>query len=157
MLNIKQIVFYSFLWMIVGLVGVHEALYQDSPFYLRGSYKTRRIEKIVENADIWWGLGGGKLHSWIIYSFVDKLAKAKNTWTLVDYNNEEFLEFANDGKKKGRYAYLFMPKTQEQCPIGGEEWVKNTTNRQAFYMFTVKHEKTSAMAIEASVYLVAPY
>lgn len=157
MLNIKQIVFYGFLWIIVGLVGVHEALYQDSPFYLRGSYKTRRIEKIVENADIWWGLGGGKLHSWIIYSFVDKLAKAKNTWTLVDYNNKEFLEFANEGKKQGRYAYLFMPKTQEQSPIGGEEWVKNTTNRQAFYMFTVKHEKTSAMAIEASVYLVAPY
>ena len=50
-----------------------------------------------------------------------------------------------------------MPKTQEQNPAGGEIWVEETTNRKAYYLYTLKHEKTASMAIEASIYLVAPY
>ena len=157
LLNLKNMTFYCFIWLIVGIIGFYEALHQDSPFYLRGTDKSRRTERLVQNADIWWGLGGGKLHSWIIYGFVDKLAKAKNVWTLVDLESKEFLKFANEGKKNGRYAYLFMPKTQEQNPTGGEIWVEETTNRKAYYLYTLKHEKTASMAIEASIYLVAPY
>ena len=50
-----------------------------------------------------------------------------------------------------------MPKTQEKLPEGAEEWIRNTTGRQGYYMYTLKSEKTAAMAFEASVFLVCPY
>ena len=78
-------------------------------------------------------------------------------WTLVDYNHPDFLSLARKDKENKEYAYLFMPKTQEIYPKGAEEWIKNTTGRQGYYVHTLKNEKNAAMTIEASVFLVCPY
>lgn len=156
-LKSKKIYIYSFLWFVVGVNGYYIATHQNDAFYLRGNYKSRRTEKITKNAEIWWGLGGGNAHSWIIHNYLDKLITVDKVWTLVDFNHPEFLSLAQKGKDEKKYAYLFMPKTQEKLPEGAEEWIRNTTGRQGYYMYTLKSEKTAAMAFEASVFLVCPY
>ncbi len=155
--NFKKIVIYCFLWLISFSYAFYEAYTQDNPFYFRGSNLSRRIENMIVSSDVWWGLGGGNMHSWIIHNYIDRLIHANNIWTLVDYDNEEFKKFAELEKNQKRYAYLLMPKTQEQQPQGAIDWIKETTGRNSYYLFTVKHDNTAAMAFEASVFLVCPY
>ena len=157
LIKAKTILLHIFLWLIVALNGYYIITYPKSAFYLRGNEKYKRTEQITQGAEIWWGLGGSNKHSWIIHNYIDKLATAEKVWTLVEYDNKEFLTLAKAGKENKKYAYLFMPKTQENMPQGAEEWIKNTTNRQGYYMYTLKTDKSSAMAFEASIYLVCPY
>ena len=82
---------------------------------------------------------------------------ANEIWTLVDYDSKEFKNFSDQEIKKKRYAYLLMPKTQEQQPQGAIEWIKKTTGRQSYYLFTMKYDNLAAMVFEASVFLVCPY
>jgi hypothetical protein len=156
-LKLNKFISCVILLIITGVVAYKEANNFNNPFYFNGTVNSRKAEKVVKDADIWWGLGGGASHSWIIHHYVDKLATSRKVWTLVDFEHEGFLKFAKEGKEAKRYAYLMMPKTQEQAPTGGEEWVIKTTQRQAYYMFTLKSEKTAAMAFETSIYLVCPY
>ena len=155
--NVRKIAIYYLLWLISFSCAFYEAYNQDSPFYLRSSNLSKRMDNIVVGSDIWWGLGGGNIHSWIIHNYIDKLVTAEKIWTLVDYDNEDFIKFAEQEKNEKKYAYLLMPKTQEQQPQGAIDWIKNTTNRHSYYLFTVKHENTASMAFEASVFLVCPY
>ena len=156
-LNLNKFIVYILLWVLAFSNAFYEATHQDSPFYLRATNLSKRIDRMVNNADIWWGLGGGNQHSWIIHNYIDKLMTANEIWTLVDYNSKEFKNFSDQEIKKKRYAYLLMPKTQEQQPQGAIEWIKKTTGRQSYYLFTTKHEKAASMAFEASVFLVCPY
>jgi hypothetical protein len=89
--------------------------------------------------------------------YVDKLAKANKTWILADYYHPKFIEFSNQEVKDKKYAYLFMPKTQEQKIVGAINWIKETTGRNAYYLFTSKTPNSSARVFEASVYLVCPF
>ena len=155
--NLKKIIIYYFLWLISFSCAFYEAYNQDNPFYFRNSSLNKKISNMVVASDVWWGHGGGNTYSWIIHNFVDKLMTADNIWTLVDYDNEEFKQFAEHGKNEKKYAYLLMPKTQEQQPQGAIDWVKNTTNRHSYYLFTIKNENTPALALETSVFLVCPY
>lgn len=155
--KIKKFALCVIILIITGISCYKESKNYNNAFYLNGTLKSRKAEKIVKGADIWWGLGGGPSHSWIIHNYIDKLATAENVWTLVDFDNKEFLKFAKDGKEAKRYAYLMMPKNQEIQPEAAEEWIRKTTNRQGYYMFTLKNEKTAAMAFEASIFLVCPY
>ena len=157
LIKAKPFKLYIFLWLIVGINGYYIINYPNRAFYLRGNDKYKRTENIVKDAEIWWALGGGNQYSWIIHNYLDKLALADKVWTLVDFDNEEFLNLAQKGKENKKYAYLFMPKTQEQIPEGAEEWINKATNRQGYYMYTIKSDKTAAMTFEASIYLVCPY
>jgi hypothetical protein len=155
--NVRKIAIYYFLWLISFSCAFYEAYNQNNPFYLRSSNLSKRMDNMVVGSDIWWGLGGGNIHSWIIYTYIDKLIKAEKIWTLVDYDNDEFRKFAEQGKRDKKYAYLLMPKTQEQQPQGAIEWIKNTTGRHSYYLFTIKNENTPSLALETSVFLVCPY
>jgi hypothetical protein len=137
--------------------GLKNIIWRDSPFYMHGTRYSRKMENIVKGADIWWGFGGGWQYAWMVHLYVDKLAKADKTWVLADYDNPDFLEFSKQEVKDKKYAYLFMPKTQEQNIEGAIDWVKNTTGRNAYYLFTSKAPNTASMVLEASVYLVCPY
>lgn len=149
-------VIYLVLYVLGGLNGAVVALNKDNPFYLRGTRFSYRLEKIIKGADIWWGMGGGWTHAWVVHNFIDKLALADKVWMLADYDNKEFPYFAKNEAKKGIYAYLLLPKQQEIQPEGAVEWVKQTTGRRAYYLFTVKSHKVAAMAFEAAVFLVCP-
>lgn len=130
---------------------------KNNTFYFIGTRDSRKMDKLVNNADIWWGLGGRQEHAWIIHIYADRLSNSKNIWILNDFENEEFKKFAEKEKKDGRYAYLLLPKGQETSPKGAIDWVKRTTGRQAYYLFTVKNDKMSAMVLEAAVFLVCPF
>ncbi len=155
--NTKQMLIYIITWMIVFSNAFYEATHQDNPFYMRGNILNRKVDRLVKNADIWWALGGGNQHSWILQNYIHKLMYADNIWTLVDRDNKEFKDFSDTEIKQKKYAYLFMPKTQEIQPEGAIEWIKENTGRTSYYLFTVKNEETASMTFEASVFLVCPY
>lgn len=131
-------------------------VWQESPFYMRGTKESRKLVNLINGADIWWGFGGGH-YGWMLHMYVDKLAKTNKVWILTDYNNDDFKRFSDDEVKENKYAYLLMPKQQEQSPEGAVEWVKSTTGRQAYYLFTVKIDNSAAMVMETSVFLVCPF
>jgi len=157
LIKARTFLLHIFLWLIVAVNGYYISIYQNSAFYLRGDRKIEKTAKIVKDAEIWWGLGGGNAHSWMIYNYIDKLRTADKVWTLVDFNHPEFLTLAQKGKNNKKYAYLFMPKAQENIPEGAQEWIRNTTNRQGYYMYTIKNQKKAATAFEASIFLVCPF
>ncbi|MBP3687098.1 MAG: hypothetical protein J6J35_01885 [Alphaproteobacteria bacterium] len=150
---------YIYLFLVAGILfEITVALFRKgNTFYFIGTRESRKMERLVKNADIWWALGGGQMYAWIIHIYVDKLIDADEVWMLNDYDSEAFKKFAEDEKNKGKYAYLLLPKLQESVPEGAVEWVKDTTGRQAYYLFTVKNDKMSAMVFEASVFLVCPF
>ena len=133
------------------------AWHQNSPYYMRASREHVKVNNIVSGSDIWWGLGGGKLYSWIIHNFIDKLSQSHQVWTLVDFEHPQFIAFSNSEKKEGRYAYLMLPKIQETMPQGAVEFVKKITGRQAYYLFTVHADEARGLVFEGAVFLVAPY
>lgn len=153
----KKMIIYYVLWSIAFFNAFYQACNQINPFYLRSSILTKKLDNMVVGSDIWWGLGGGDQHSWILQNYIDKLMTANEIWTLVDYDSKEFKNFSDQEIKKKRYAYLLMPKTQEQQPQGAIEWIKKTTGRQSYYLFTMKYDNLAAMVFEASVFLVCPY
>lgn len=155
--NVSQKSVYIFLCLIMFFTGIKNIIWQDSPFYMHGTRNSRKMENLIKGADVWWGFGGGWQYAWMIHLYIDKLAKADKTWILADYYHPEFIEFSNQEVKDKKYAYLFMPKTQEQSIEGGINWIKKTTGRTAYYLFTSKSPNTAAMVLEASVYLVCPY
>lgn len=148
-----------FIVFCVGMffMGVKHIIWQDSPFYMHGTRNSRKMENLIKGADVWWGFGGGWQYAWMIHLYIDKLAKADKTWILADYYHPKFIEFSNEEMKNKKYAYLFMPKTQEQNIEGAISWIKKTTGRNSYYLFTTKSPNTAAMVFEASVYLVCPF
>lgn len=130
--------------------------WQGSPFYMRGTRFSKRLENIMSGADVWWGFGGG-VHGWMLYMYIDKLAKTENVWILTDFNNPDFVKFSDEEIKRKKYAYLLMPKQQERVPEGAIEWVRQTTGRHAYYLFTVKIKNNVARVMETSVFLVCPF
>lgn len=146
-----------FLYVCIACEILVALLRKENTFYFIGTRESKKIERLVKGADIWWALGGVQEHAWIIHIWVNNLANSDTVWILNDFDSKDFIKFAEEEKSKGKYAYLLMPKQQEQVPEGAVEWVKKTTGRQAYYLFTVKNDKMSAMVFEASVFLVCPF
>lgn len=151
----------KYMLLFLGACIVYEIsialLRKENPFYFIGTRENEKMERLVKGADIWWAFGGEQEHAWIIHIWVDKLSYSENVWMLNNYNSEAFKEFAEEEKNKGKYAYLLLPKQQEVLPQGAIDWVKQTTGRQAYYLFTVKNDKMSAMVFEAAVFLICPF
>lgn len=155
--KIKKQYIYLFLAGCIILEIAAATTRKGNTFYFIGTRESRKMEKLVRNADIWWGLGGSDEHAWIIHNYANNLLHSDSVWILNDYDSKAFRKFAEDEKNRGKYAYLLLPKQQEKVPEGAVQWVKKTTGRQAYYLFTVKNDKMSAMVFEAAVFLVAPY
>ena len=148
--------FATFLWGL-WLIKMFVAFWwQDSPFYMRGTRFSKRLENIMNGADVWWGFGGGQ-YGWMLHMYIDKLAKTDKVWILTDFDNIDFVKFSDEEVEHKKYAYLLMPKQQEKNPDGAIYWIKKTTGRQAYYLFTVKIENSAAMVMETSVFLVCPF
>lgn len=148
---------FGILCFMMLFIGVKNIIWQNSPFYMHGTRNSRKMENLVKGADIWWGFGGGWQYAWMLSLYVDKLSTADKTWVLADYNHPEFKKFSQQEVKDKKYAYLFMPTVQEQHIEGAINWIKQTTGRNAYYLFTSKLPNTASMVFEASVYLVLPY
>lgn len=153
----KQEILELFLGCFIVVEIATALIRTENPFYFRGTREYKKMEKIVKNSDIWWGLGGGQEHAWIIHNYVNQLVNSDNVWVLNDFNSKEFFKFSEDEKKQGKYAYLLLPKLQELTPQGAVDWVRKATGRQAYYLFTIKNDKMSAMVFEASVFLICPF
>lgn len=151
-------IFYLFLFFVILAEIIIAAFFrQGNTFYFRATENAKKLDNLVKDADVWWGLGGGWEHAWAIHLYADKLANSNRVWMLSDFSNEDFLRFAEREREEKRYAYLLLPKQQEALPAGGIEKINSTTGRQAYYLFTVKNNKMSAMALEMSVFLVCPF
>ena len=144
--------------IVGGVNAINHALYQDSPFYFRGTNEHKKMENMVKASDIWYGLTGGpKGGTWNTFYILDKLATADTFWSLVNFDDKNFIEFsiAEQGRKK--YAYLFLGKEAADVKSDVIHWIKKTTNRKAYYLFTIENKFPNTEAFEASVFLVAPY
>ena len=157
LLHLNQKVTILLLWLTAAGCGLYAGTDVDNPFYFRGTRETQKLDKILNGADVWWAMGGGWQHTYYIHNFADKVDRIDYLWSLVDFDNQRFLRFSNEEAKAGRYAYLLFPPQQSQSPEWVINWVKRTTGRRAFYLFTIPFSLEYPISSSAAVFLVAPY
>ena len=151
-------------YVILYVLSIFSAIYSaqtENAFWAKGKEvywndNFKKLEKISKNADIWWGLGGGWAPVWMMHIVMDKLIGAREVFVLSDIKNPEFVRYAEQERNEGRYAYYLLPYTQEQSPEGAISWIKETTGRHSYFLFTVKDQRYESF-LSTAVFLVAPY
>jgi len=142
---------------IAAINGIYTATYQENPYYMRADQQQAKFINLIKNKEVWWGLVLGRNQASLEILFgIDKLLNAEKVWFLADGYHPNFIEFATREKEKKKYAYLLLPKSQEQYLEGAIDWVKETTGRKAYYLFTMRNDIYTT-TFSGSVFLVAPY
>ena len=149
-----------FLLFIGGINAFLHATHQDSPFYFRNTLEDRKLDRIIPNSHIWWGVIHEDLgFSWEVSYGVSRLAKADDIWMLVDKYNESFISYAKAEKNMGKYAYLILPVSYEEEDEIKRivSWARDYTGRNVYYLFTIKDGAVPLVKLKASVFMVAPF
>lgn len=158
--KLKPYVFYLFLYFAAFVSAVYSATCENQFWAKKNEvyprYVYQRFENLFNKAHIWWGLGGGWSPVWMMHIVADKFMNAEQVFVLSDLNDPKFFQYAKKEQQEGKYAYYFLPYTQEQMPAGAVAWIKEKTGRNSYYLFTFRDKKYESF-LAASVFLVAPY
>ena len=156
LLRLYKICFLATFYLIAACCGVYSSQV-DNAFWVKKDYQYKRMDNAVYGGNILWGLSREWMQVWTLHSFMEQLINVHRVWLITDVYDDTFVSFTNKLKEEHQYAYLVLPKTQENFPEGAVSWIKDMTNQEAFYLFTLKNDLASGAVFEASVFLVAPY
>ena len=140
------------LLIIAGIHGVMSAGLNDKALYFQLSGDRDKVIKAVKSQEVWYNFSAGDM-----IHILDGLYFSDGIFVLSDYESENFAEFVQIGKEKGKYAYLLMPIEFENSIPNIIDWIKRDLKRNAYYLYTVRKNPKMGVSLDMVVFLVAPY